>query len=35
VPEFYRGTYILGGWGPGLLKFAAEMAQFDQGAKVH
>lgn len=35
VPEFYRGTYILGGWGPGLLKFAAEMAQFDQGSKIH
>ncbi len=35
VPEFYRGTYILGGWGPGLLKFAAEMAQFDQGSQIH
>jgi hypothetical protein len=25
VPEFYKRTYILGGWGEGLLKFAAEM----------
>jgi plasmid maintenance system antidote protein VapI len=26
VPEFYDKTYILGGWGDGLLRFAAEMA---------
>lgn len=25
VPEFYRKTYILGGWGEGVLRFAAEM----------
>jgi len=25
VPEFYDRTYILGGWGEGLLRFAAEM----------
>lgn len=25
VPEFYERTYILGGWGEGLLRFAAEM----------
>lgn len=27
VPEFYDRTYILGGWGEGLLRFAAEMAE--------
>ncbi|XYH94601.1 hypothetical protein ACMHYB_43240 [Sorangium sp. So ce1128] len=27
VPEFYERTYILGGWGEGLLRFAAAMAQ--------
>jgi hypothetical protein len=26
LPEFYDRTYILGGWGDGLLRFAAEMA---------
>ncbi len=26
IPEFYTRTYILGGWGEGLLRFAAEMA---------
>lgn len=26
VPEFYRRTYVLGGWGEGVLRFAAEMA---------
>ncbi len=26
VPEFYDKTYILGGWGEGLLRFAAAMA---------
>lgn len=27
MPEFYDRTYILGGWGDGLLRFAAQMAQ--------
>lgn len=27
VPEFYDRTFILGGWGEGLLRFAAEMAR--------
>ena len=27
VPEFYDRTYILGGWGEGLLRFAASMQQ--------
>ncbi|WP_437758785.1 TROVE domain-containing protein [Sorangium sp. So ce1389] len=27
VPEFYDRTYILGGWGEGLLRFAAAMAR--------
>jgi hypothetical protein len=27
IPEFYKRTYILGGWGEGLLRFAAEMAR--------
>jgi len=26
LPEFYKKTYILGGWGEGVLRFAAEMA---------
>ena len=26
IPEFYDKTYILGGWGDGILRFAAEMA---------
>jgi hypothetical protein len=26
VPEFYKRTYILGGWGEGLLKFAAKVS---------
>lgn len=26
VPEFYDKTYIMGGWGEGLLRFASEMA---------
>lgn len=30
VPEFYDRTYILGGWGEGLLRFAAAMAQQQQ-----
>jgi hypothetical protein len=27
MPEFYDRTYILGGWGEGLLRFAAQMAE--------
>ena len=27
VPEFYDRTYILGGWGDGLLRFASQMTQ--------
>lgn len=30
VPEFYNRTYILGGWGEGLLKFAASMIKQNQ-----
>ncbi|MDC0672894.1 TROVE domain-containing protein [Nannocystis radixulma] len=30
VPEHYRHTYILGGWGPGILGYAAEMAKVEQ-----
>ena len=26
MPEFYERTYIMGGWGEGLLRFAAQMA---------
>lgn len=26
LPEFYRRTYVLGGWGEGVLRFAAAMA---------
>ena len=26
VPEYYDKTYILGGWGPGLLRFASAMS---------
>lgn len=29
VPEFYNRTYILGGWGEGILRFAAQMAKMD------
>ncbi|RYX99884.1 TROVE domain-containing protein [bacterium] len=29
VPEFYNKTFILGGWGEGLLKFADEMKNID------
>lgn len=28
MPEFYDKTYILGGWSEGLLRFAAQMANF-------
>lgn len=27
IPEFYKNTYILGGWGEGVIRFAAEMAK--------
>ncbi|WP_212648253.1 hypothetical protein [Deinococcus hopiensis] len=27
VPETYRGTFILGGWGDGLLRYAHAMSQ--------
>ena len=27
APEFYHKTYILGGWGEGLLKFADSMSK--------
>lgn len=27
IPEFYKDTYILGGWGDGLLKFADKMSK--------
>lgn len=33
VPEFYERTYVLGGWGEGLLRFAAEMADLAEGAQ--
>jgi hypothetical protein len=33
MPEFYKNTYILGGWGDGLLRFAAEMAKLEQAPK--
>jgi len=32
VPEFYDRTYILGGWGEGLLRFASEMEKVGQAA---
>jgi hypothetical protein len=32
VPEHYRRTYILGGWGPGLLNYAAEVAKYERAA---
>jgi hypothetical protein len=31
VPEYYKRTYILGGWGPGILKFAKFLSNPDQG----
>ena len=31
MPEFYDRTYILGGWGEGLLRFAAAMKTLPQG----
>lgn len=32
MPEFYDRTYILGGWGPGLLKFAHAMSALSEEA---
>jgi hypothetical protein len=32
VPEFYERTYILGGWGEGLLRFAEAMSRFEKAA---
>lgn len=32
MPEHYHRTYILGGWGPGLLGYAAQMAGVEQAA---
>ena len=32
LPEFYDRTYILGGWGEGVLRFAADMAALNQSA---
>lgn len=32
LPEFYNRTYILGGWGEGVLRFAAEMAKLNNPA---
>jgi len=32
VPEFFDRTFILGGWGPGLLRFAHSMGQMYQQA---
>jgi len=34
MPEHYRRTYILGGWGPGLLGYAAEMAAVEEQTTV-
>lgn len=34
VPEFYERTYILGGWGEGILRFAAEMAGIAEGRSL-
>lgn len=33
IPEFYSRTYIIGGWGEGLLRFAAEMTFILDGQK--
>lgn len=33
VPEFYDKTYILGGWGDGLLKFANYISKMDSNKK--
>lgn len=34
VPEFYHNTYVLGGWGPGLLRFAAEVSRLVPDAQA-
>lgn len=34
MPELYERTFILGGWGEGLLRFAAEMADVADGKGV-
>ena len=31
IPEFYKRTYILGGWSEGIFRFAAQMAGMMQG----
>jgi hypothetical protein len=31
LPEFYKRTYILGGWSEGIFRFAAQMAGMMQG----
>lgn len=31
IPEFYRKSYILGGWGDGILRFAADMDALENG----
>jgi len=31
VPELYNRTFILGGWGDGILRFAAKMANLSSG----
>lgn len=33
IPEFYNKTFILGGWGEGLLRFAAEMSNISLEVK--
>ena len=32
VPEVYAKTHILGGWGDGILRYAARMAELEGGA---
>jgi len=34
IPEWYDNTYILGGWGDGLLRFAASMAEVQDAIKA-
>lgn len=33
LPEFYRRTYILGGWSDGVFRFAAEMSRLNSGER--
>lgn len=35
VPEFYDKTYILGGWGDGILKFAHAMSNINHGNNLN